>query len=128
MKTPWNVLIACAALVWAGPSSAQQYPTKPIRFIVGVPPGGAADFTARIVGQRLTESLNQNVVVENRGGAGGTIASEITAKATPDGYTLLWSSSTTHGVRRSPRGAARQIGEGTDRARQGEAPASISRS
>ena len=89
---------ACAALVFPAVGSAQVYPTKPIRFIVGVPPGGAADFTARIVAQRLAETLGQNVVVENRGGAGGTIASDITAKAAPDGYTLLWSSSTTHGV------------------------------
>jgi tripartite-type tricarboxylate transporter receptor subunit TctC len=98
MKAAWKVWTACAALLFASPSLGQPYPTKPIRFIVGVPPGGAADFTARIVGQRLTETLGQNVVVENRGGAGGTIASEIAAKAAPDGYTLLWSSSTTHGV------------------------------
>ena len=90
----------CAAIAGCAclNAAAQNYPTKPIRFIVGVPPGGAADFTARIVAQRLTDSLGQNLVVENRGGAGGTIASEITAKAAPDGYTLLWSSSTTHGV------------------------------
>lgn len=114
MKPALKLVIACCAALLAYAVSAQPhstgseqalrqsprqaYPTKPIRFIVGVPPGGAADFTARIVGQRLTESLGQNVVVENRGGAGGTIASDITAKATPDGYTLLWSSSTTHGV------------------------------
>jgi tripartite-type tricarboxylate transporter receptor subunit TctC len=98
MKTAWKLFTACAALLFAGHASGQQYPTKPIRFIVGVPPGGAADFTARIVGQRLAETLGQNVVVENRAGAGGTIASEITAKAASDGYTLLWSSSTTHGV------------------------------
>ena len=71
---------------------------RPIRLIIAVPPGGAADFTARIVGQKLAEALGQNVVGENRGGAGGTIASDITAKASPDGHTLLWSSSTTHGV------------------------------
>jgi tripartite-type tricarboxylate transporter receptor subunit TctC len=98
MKTALKALIACSAVLLAIPSSGQPYPTKPIRFIVGVPPGGAAEFTARIIGQRLTETLGQNVVVENRGGAGGTIASDITAKAPPDGYTLLWSSSTTHGV------------------------------
>ena len=105
MKTHKFLIAGCAALLAAGvaaqsrsTSSGEAYPIKPIRFIVGVPPGGAADFTARIVGQRLTESLGQNLVVENRGGAGGTIASDITAKAAPDGYTLLWSSSTTHGV------------------------------
>ncbi len=98
MKTTRSILLAWCAALLAGGASAQHYPTKPIRFIVGVPPGGAADFTARIVGQRLSESLGQNLVVENRGGAGGTIASDITAKAAADGYTLLWSSSTTHGV------------------------------
>ena len=91
-------LAACAATIVPALSAGQSYPTKPIRFIVGVPPGGAADFTARIVAQRLADNLGQNVVVENRGGAGGTIASDISAKAPPDGYTLLWSSSTTHGV------------------------------
>ena len=60
---------------------------------MAVPPGGAADFTARIVAQKLTDALGQNLVVENRGGAGGTIAADIASKSTPDGYTLLWSSS-----------------------------------
>src|SRR5687768_6340230 len=78
--------------------SGQSYPVRPVRLIVAVPPGGAADFTARITGQKLAEALGQNVVIENRGGAGGTIASEMTARATPDGYTLLWSSVTTHGA------------------------------
>jgi tripartite-type tricarboxylate transporter receptor subunit TctC len=82
----------------ASTGSGQAYPVRPVRLIIAVPPGGAADFTARIVGQRLADGLGQNVVAENRGGAGGTIASDITAKANPDGYTLLWSSSTTHGV------------------------------
>lgn len=98
MKLVTKAVALGIALLFPALSSGQSYPTKPIRFIVGVPPGGAADFTARIVAQRLTESLGQNLVVENRGGAGGTIASDITAKAAPDGYTLLWSSSTTHGV------------------------------
>lgn len=80
----------------ASPEAA--YPVRPVRLIVAVPPGGAADFTARIAAQKLTEALAQNLVVENRGGAGGTIASDIASKATPDGYTLLWSSVTTHGV------------------------------
>ena len=79
-------------------AAAQAFPARPVRLIIAVPPGGAADFTARIVGQKLAEALGQNVVGENRGGAGGTIASDITSKANPDGHTLLWSSSTTHGV------------------------------
>ena len=88
--------LACAQATSTGPG--QAYPVRPVRLIIAVPPGGAADFTARIVGQKLAEALGQNVVGENRGGAGGTIASDITAKANPDGHTLLWSSSTTHGV------------------------------
>ena len=78
--------------------AAESYPRRPIRLIVPVPPGGAADFTARIVGTKLTELLGQNIVVENRGGAAGTIASDLVAQSTPDGYTLLFSSSTTHGI------------------------------
>lgn len=101
MKTCTRIYAVTAGLLCAWCASAgwtQTYPTKPIRLIVAVPPGGAADVTARIVGQKFTEAFGQNVVVENRGGAGGTIASDIVSKATPDGYTLLWSSSTTHGV------------------------------
>jgi tripartite-type tricarboxylate transporter receptor subunit TctC len=89
---------AAAAAAQAAAKAAEAYPNKPIRLLVGVPPGGAADFTARIVAQKLADGFGQNVIVENRGGAGGTIASDIAAKATPDGYTLLWSSVTTHGV------------------------------
>ncbi|MBI2296432.1 MAG: hypothetical protein HYU76_10470 [Betaproteobacteria bacterium] len=84
MKT-WTRLSAvilsglCAQLAGAQPAakgSAHAFPTKPVRMIIAVPPGGAADFAARIVGQRLTEAFGQNVVSENRGGAGGTIASD----------------------------------------------------
>jgi tripartite-type tricarboxylate transporter receptor subunit TctC len=89
---------AAGIVLIALPAVAQEYPARPIRLIIAVPPGGAADFTARIVGQKLAEGLRQNVVAENRGGAGGTIASEITSKSPADGHTLLWSSSTTHGV------------------------------
>jgi len=77
---------------------AQDYPSRPIRLIVTVPPGGAADFIARLVGGRMSEALGQPVVVENRGGAGGTIAADAVAKAPADGYTLLQNSITTHGV------------------------------
>src|SRR5512134_258623 len=77
---------------------AQDYPSRAIRLIVTVPPGGAADFIARLVGGKVSGSLGQPVVVENRGGAGGTIAADAVAKAAPDGYTLLQNSITTHGV------------------------------
>jgi tripartite-type tricarboxylate transporter receptor subunit TctC len=86
------------ALAAAPLANAQDYPNRPVRLIVTVPPGGAADFIARLVGGKLSESLGQPVVVENRGGAGGTIAADAVAKSPPDGYTLLQNSITTHGV------------------------------
>src|SRR5688572_6739182 len=82
-------LILCGSLAF--PASA-QYPDRPIRLIVGFPPGGAADILGRIAAQRLSESLKQQVVVDNRGGAGGLIATETAARAAPDGYTLLFTS------------------------------------
>jgi tripartite-type tricarboxylate transporter receptor subunit TctC len=68
---------------------AQNYPSRPIRMNVGFPPGGAADIVARVVGQALSVRLGQPVVIENRPGAGGNVAGEATAKAAPDGYTMM---------------------------------------
>ncbi|MBI3916394.1 MAG: tripartite tricarboxylate transporter substrate binding protein [Betaproteobacteria bacterium] len=81
-------LLPFALCLGAGGAHAQAYPTKPIRLIVPLAPGGGNDTTARLVGTRLTESLGQQVIVENRPGAGSVIASEIVAKAPADGYTL----------------------------------------
>jgi tripartite-type tricarboxylate transporter receptor subunit TctC len=69
---------------------AQEYPSKPVRFIVPYPPGGGTDVIARIVQPRLSESLGQTIVIENRGGAGGALGTEAAAKAAPDGYTFLF--------------------------------------
>jgi tripartite-type tricarboxylate transporter receptor subunit TctC len=73
----------------AGAAGAQDFPTKPVRLLVAFAPGGPADIIARIVGQKLGDRWKQSVVVENRGGAGGNIAAAAAAKADPDGYTIL---------------------------------------
>ena len=76
-------------LVASGGVAAQAYPTKAVRFIVGFPPGGTNDIVARILAPKLGENLGQQVVVENRGGANTAIATEMAARAAPDGYTIL---------------------------------------
>jgi len=86
------------ALLVAHSAFAQPYPTKPIRLIAPFAPGGALDLIARGVGAKLSESLGQPVVVENKAGASGAIGSEVVAKSPPDGYTLLLGATTTHGI------------------------------
>ena len=81
-------VLAFAPLV----AAAQGFPSKPVRFIVPFPPGGATDISARIVGQKLSEMWGQTVVIENRGGAGGNVGAAEAAKAVPDGYTLFFPS------------------------------------
>ena len=88
MKKILAALLALPALAWAQASST-PYPTKPIRIVLPFGPGGVADITTRTIAPKLTESLGQQIVVDNKPGAGGIIASETVAKAEPDGYTLL---------------------------------------
>jgi tripartite-type tricarboxylate transporter receptor subunit TctC len=93
IKTRRQLLKAAAATValpaLARPGFAQTYPSRPIRMNVGFPPGGAADIVARLVGQGLSVRLGQPVVIENRPGSGANVAGEATAKAVPDGYTIM---------------------------------------
>jgi len=85
-----RLVTACALLALAmAPVAAETYPTKPVRFIVAFPAGGATDVIARAVGQRLSEIWGQQIIVENKGGAGTQIGAEYVAKSEPDGYTLL---------------------------------------
>ena len=92
------------ALLW-NVAAAQSWPAKPVRIIAPFAPGGSADTLGRIVAQKLTESLKENFVVENRPGAGGVIGSEAVARAAPDGYTLVVSGVASHAVAPAlPRG------------------------
>ena len=84
------VAFGLSALVWPlGSASALDYPTRPVKWVVGYPPGGATDIIARLIGQRLSERLGQQFVIENKPGAGNNIATESVVNAEPDGYTVL---------------------------------------
>jgi tripartite-type tricarboxylate transporter receptor subunit TctC len=82
------IMLACA-FGMLHPAAADTYPSRPVRFIVPFPPGGGNDIVGRIVAVKLAEGLGQQVVIDNRGGAGGTLGTDMTAKAPADGYTLL---------------------------------------
>lgn len=85
---PLFVVLCPVVIAASGNAAAQTFPAKPVRFIVGAAPGGGSDFIARILGQKLAASLGQPVIIDNRPGAGGNVATELTARANPDGYTL----------------------------------------
>ena len=95
MKT---VVLGIVASLVAGSAMAQSWPAKPIRLMVPFPPGGSTDIVARIMAQKLERPLGQPLVVENRGGAGGTLGAAVGAKAAPDGYFLTFGSTSTHVV------------------------------
>jgi tripartite-type tricarboxylate transporter receptor subunit TctC len=90
MKSTLKIaLFATVFAGWCGIASAQSFPTHPIRLLVPYPPGGAVDIVARTLGHQISEDWKQQIVIENRPGAGGVIATDIIAKAAPDGYTLI---------------------------------------
>jgi tripartite-type tricarboxylate transporter receptor subunit TctC len=88
IKTALAFLLMAGSIVTAGPTAGQNYPARPIRFIVPFPPGGGTDIYARIIGPKLAEALRQQVVVDNRAGAAGGLGAELAAKAPSDGYTI----------------------------------------
>ena len=83
-----------AMLIVARDAAAQTYPTRPVRLMVGAPAGGGTDIVARMLGEKLTDTLKQPFVVDNRPGASNTIAADVTAKSPPDGHTLLVATNT----------------------------------
>ena len=89
-----RITLFLAALAFTGAAAAQQaYPTRPLRIVIPWPPGQATDLMARIIAQKISDELKQQVIADNRPGAGGMIGTDIAAKSTPDGYTLLAASS-----------------------------------
>ena len=98
MQALRNAVLFLVLSAVAGTAFAQNYPTRPIRIIVAYTPAGTTDILARAVGQKMTEAWGQTVIVDNRPGANGNIGTELTANATPDGYTIVMGTAATHSI------------------------------
>lgn len=96
VRTFGRILATIIGIAFVGPAFSAEpsaYPSRPVRMVVPFPPGGGADIVARLIGERLTEHWRQQVIIDNRGGAGGTIGTALVSRAAPDGYTLMMASS-----------------------------------
>jgi tripartite-type tricarboxylate transporter receptor subunit TctC len=93
-----HVIAALALALGSGTAFAQAWPAKPIKLVIPFPAGGSTDIVGRLIADKLSQSLGQPVVVDNRAGAGGTAGSDVAAKSPPDGYTLLLGTSSTHAI------------------------------
>ena len=93
-----TLFAAVLGAVAATSAQAQGYPDKPIKLVVPYAPGGSTDLLARTIAQRMVESMGQPIIVENRGGGGGMIGSDLVARAAPDGYTFMLGTGATHGI------------------------------
>src|SRR5881227_3672413 len=95
----WPAVLAAFVLLAAStPATGQDYPTRPITLVVPFAPGGSASVAARAVADKMSDTLGQQIVIDNRGGAGGTVATRAVAKAVPDGYTIVVATSATVGT------------------------------
>ena len=97
-RTPFSVAGLLALTLFTSVASAESWPTKPIKIILGFPPGGATDILSRDFAAKLSEELKQPVLIENKPGAGGTIGADVAAKAPPDGYTLTIGTTSNHAI------------------------------
>src|SRR5450759_2097806 len=98
IKPVRGIIAVVAGLAIAGFAAAQEYPSKSIRIIAQFAPGSSTDTTARLIAQKMTEDWGEQVIVDNRPGAGGVVGTELGAKATPDGYTLTMAVSSAFGI------------------------------
>src|SRR5882724_9472984 len=98
-EEPMNrILTLLAVLAFSGAAAGQTWPSKPIRYLVPFAPGGTTDILARLVAPKLSDALGQPVIVENKAGAGGTVGSELLAKAPADGYTIGGGTISSHAI------------------------------